>query len=354
MFGMRYDRWGKSAWHVLIWSAYIVLGFGLNRMFMQDIRFMDNLLINLIFIALFYWLVWILSLIARKEHRLWGISLLVCSFFVLYNISYFYIYQALPSVGVSIFEENLPFEQKEFLQNYYLVFFRFLIYAFLYSIFANNRKLSRRVVHNLQEKLVLSESRNEYRSRFLTSQIFPHFVKNTFQSLAGRAMNWGDQESANSVLILSDLMEYTTEQAHVGDGLVYLQKETDQLESLVELIRLQHENKAVVELRIEGSFAGEKIPPLTLLTILENVLKYGKITAEHPVQIHATYQEPGFRFICRNRKKMNLENTPSSKIGLSNIRQRLEMHLPGLYELKVEEDLHWFQVMLTIKIEHDG
>lgn len=342
MFGKCDERLANSTWHVLIWSVYVLLNFGLNRLFMQDIRFLDNLLVNLIFIALFYWLVWILSLIGRKEQRLWGIGLLLCSFFALYNISYFYIYRALPSVGVSIFEENLPFEQKEFLQNYYLVFFRFFIYAFLYSLFSRNR-------HNLREKMILNESRNQYRSRFLTSQIFPHFVKNTFQSLAGRAANSGDQEAVDSVFILSGLMDYTTEQAHVGDSLVYVQKEVEQLESLAELIRLQHEDKAVVELLKEGSFAGEKIPPLTLLTFLENVLKYGKISAKHPLCIQAVYQEPGFLFFCRNRKRTNMEYSSSSKIGLNNIRQRLEMHLPGLHELKVEDSQYYFNVVLAIK-----
>lgn len=337
------------AWHVLIWSAYIVLSFGLNRIFMQNIRFLDNLLINLIFISVFYWLVWILLLINRKRYRIYGISLLLFSFFGLYYLSYFYVYRVLPSVGVSIFEEDLPFDRREFLQNYYLVFFRFFTYAFLYFLLLRYMSLSRKREHDLHEKLALSQRVNHYRSRFLTSQIFPHFVKNTFQSLAGGAIIRGDQETVHTVFILSDLMDYTTEQAHAGNGLVYVQKEIGQLESLAELIRLQHENEAVVELLKEGSFAGEKIPPLTLLTFMENVLKYGKISAEHPLLIHAVYEEPGFSFLCRNRKKVNLESTLSSKIGLKNIRQRLEMHLPGLYELRVDECLDYFKVMLAIK-----
>jgi sensor histidine kinase YesM len=340
---------GKVIRHVLVWLVYIVLNYAINRIFIEEIRFLDNLLVCLIVVLFFYWFVGLFLLIYRKKFRLYGISLLLLSFFVLYHIAYAYVYGVLPLLGVSIFEEGLSFHQKEFLQNYCLLIFRALIYAFLYFLLLRYMDLSRKREQDLKEKLASTERINHYRSRFLTSQIFPHFVRNTFQSLAGGAMIRGDEETANTVFTLSSLMDYTTEQANAGNGLVYVQQELTYLKMLTDLIRRQHESEAVVELVKEGNFKGEKIPPLTLLTFIENVFKYGKISTEHPLFIHVSFEEPGFSFLCRNRKKANLENIPSSNIGLENVKQRLEIHLPDLHEFRVEESLYYFKVMLAIR-----
>lgn len=339
---------GKLSWHVLLWLIYINLNYAINRLFIKDIRFLDNLLGCLVVIVFFYSFVGILLMIYRKKSRVYGILLLLISFLILYYFSYAYIYQVLPSLGVNIFEAGLSFDQKEFLQNFYLTVLRTFIYAFLYFLGLRFIDISRKRERDLNEKLLMSEERNRYHSKFLTSQIFPHFLKNTLQTLGGKVLIRRDVESSNIIYSLSDLLAYTAHQANSDDDLVYLRKELRNLESLIGLVRQQHANPAVVLWTKEGAVAGEKIPPMILLTFVENVFKYGQISEEHPLLIHTVFDKQGFGFFCQNRKKTNSIDSSSTKIGLVNVRQRLEMHLPGMHELSVDNECHYFKVDLKI------
>lgn len=343
-----FRRWKNALWHVLLWSVYILLNFGLNRMFITDYSFWDNLLLNLVFIAVFYWLVGILLVINDKKKRLYGIGLLVVTFFLLQQVAYFLVYQSFPRLGVVLFNENLFFDQKEFLQNYYLLFFRDLIYAFLFFMLLRVQKLSKKGEQDSKEKARLQEEADRYRSRFLTAQIYPHFVKNTFQGLVGEANIRGDAKAVETLTLLSELMDYTTQQISAKNATVYVKKELKQFEKLLTLIRLQNKDKEVIDYSKSGSFRGEKIPSITLLTFLENVFKYGVISAAHPLRIEVNYSKEGFLFSCKNRKKMKPISVPSTRIGLDNIRQRLELHLPGQFELIVKEDERYFEVLLKI------
>lgn len=343
---------GKLSWHVLLWLIYINLNYAINRLFIKDIRFLDNLLGCLVVIVFFYTFVGILLMIYRKKFRVYGILLLLTSFLIFYYFSYAYIYQVLPSMGVNIFEEGLSFDQREFLQNFYLTILRTFIYAFLYFLGLRFIDISKKRERDLKEKLLMNEERNRYRSKFLTSQIFPHFLKNTLQTLGGKVLMRSDVESSDIIYSLSDLLSYISHQANSDDDLVYVRKELRNLESLIGLVRQQHANPDVVLWTSAGRVAGEKIPPLILMTFVENVFKYGHISEEHPLLIRTIFDEQGFSFFCQNRKKTNRIDAYSSKIGLLNVRQRLEMHLPDMHELRVEDERHYFKV--NLKIENEG
>ena len=341
--------WGMVGWHVLAWSIYVAFNYSVNKVYLIDYGFLDNLLLSFILIAAFYWLVKVLLLISSKKYRILGAGLLIVTFIVLRYIAYFLIYKTLPSVGVLLFKEDVAFDNREFLQNYILVLFRIFTYSFLYFLLLRNMDLSRKKEKALQEKLAITEERNYYRSKFLTAQIFPHFVKNSFQGIVSDALRRGDEKTANTILTVSELMDYINMEVNDMNDLIYVKKELKYLDKFISMVRNQQENPAVVEYSTVGAFSGEKIPPLTLLTFIENVYKYGIINAEHPLQVQTVFDEHGFVFSCRNRKKKGLEGVHSTKIGLENIKQRLEMHLPNLYELKVEEDDFYFEIVLTLK-----
>lgn len=215
----RYRRWENAILHVFFWSAYVLLNYGLNRMFITDYSFWDNLLLNLVFIAVFYWLVYVLRLIGDKKKRLYGIGLLVLSFFLLQRVAYFLVYQSFPRAGVVIFDESLSFDQKEFLQNYYLLFFRNLLYAFLFFLLLRVQEFAKKREQDLTDKARLQEELNRYRAKFLTTQIYPHFVKNTFQGLVREALISGDEKEVDTLILPSRLMDYTTEQVNADNSL---------------------------------------------------------------------------------------------------------------------------------------
>ncbi len=348
-----FHNWNRIAWHVLACGLYINVNYGLNRIRLASFSYWSNVLYSALFIIAFYWFVWVLRQIGSKEYMYRGIAALVFSLFLLYQIAYFFVYRFFPDAGVELYKPGSVFNGNEFLQNYLLSFIRVFSYSLLYYIAIRNIELIKESVLDLQEKLILKDKINHYQSGFLTAQIFPHFVRNTLQVLTGKAMMRDDEESSNILLWLSSIMDYNMEQTKVVNKLVYVSKEIKYLELLTDLVRKHHENDAVVELVQEGSFSGEKIPPLTLLTFVENVFKYGTISIRSPLIIRICFDELGFSFYSRNRKKTNPKRNFSSQMGLQNVKQRLKMHLPDLHELEIREDAHYFEVMLAIRNEYE-
>ncbi len=349
----RFRRSRNAILHALLWSFFILVNYGLNRIFIIHYSFWDSLLLNIIPIGIFYWIIDSMRLIDEQKKRLYALGLFVLSFFLLLRVAYSLIYPRFHQVNVVQIDESLSTGQNHIPLNFYLLFFLDLIFAFLFSFLLIVEELAGNNQQVLIKKENLTTELNRYRANFLTAQIYPHFVKNTFQGLARNALKRGDENDVDTLVLLSELMDYTTEQVNAENATVYVKKELNQLEKLLSIIRLQKEDDQVIEYSKVGTSNGTKIPSITLLTFLENVFKYGVISPEHPLQILTVYSKEKFLFTCKNRKKTARMPIHSSKIGLDNIRQRLDLNMPGQFELMVNEDEIYFEVQLKIMNDYE-
>ena len=183
----------------------------------------------------------------------------------------------------------------------------------------------------------------------LKNQINPHFLFNSLNSICSLAVKKSDQ-TPEAIIMLSELMRYMLYETK--DNLVLLEKEIAYIENYVNLQRLRLANEEGVSLNINGDINSQKIPPLLLISFIENAFKYGVDESGHTnVSIEIDVNQDSLRFNCQNYIGKKQEDAENSGIGLQNTKKRLELLYPNKHKLSIKEDPKTFNVDLFLKLD---
>lgn len=243
------------------------------------------------------------------------------------------------------FEVLLPLLPTE----YYMVSFtdyQVLITIFLiYLVLTTLLKLSKSW-YQLQrvEKEKLSIELNS-----LKSQVNPHFLFNSLNSIYSLALSKSDQ-TAETVLELSNLLRYMLYE--VGDDQVDLSKELEMLENYIELQKIRSDQSTKVSFNISGDTSQFKIAPLLLFPLVENAFKHGVkgVSDAAYVDIKLNINQE-IEFQIKNNKGQvdDMEQGKYGGIGLENVKRRLALIYSGKHSFEVNETDADFEVKLTIQ-----
>jgi hypothetical protein len=184
---------------------------------------------------------------------------------------------------------------------------------------------------------------------FLKSQIHPHFLFNSLNSIYYLALSQ-DSKAPEAILSLSDFLRFvTTESNH---NRIPLEKEVKMLEEYIHLQNLRASEKFELQFQLKGDFREQEIMPLTFVPFVENAFKYG-ISAHVNCFIHICMDIEGdsLKFTCDNSIVSEINNRNlSAGVGLENIRKRLELAYPERYSLTIRSDSQTFHVTLQINL----
>lgn len=177
-----------------------------------------------------------------------------------------------------------------------------------------------------QQQLIAARRESELEN--LRSQLNPHFLFNTLNSIyALIAIN--PDKASQAVHELSALLRYVV---YENPDTVPLAHEVDFVRNYVDLMRLRL-GKRPVNLSIDtDAMPGAKIAPLLLVTLIENAFKHGN-TADSSQSIDIDISANDGHITCTTRNYTDRPQKPqlaSSGIGLANMRRRLEL----LYDRK--------------------
>ena len=156
-----------------------------------------------------------------------------------------------------------------------------------------------------------------------------------------------DEHTAESIMMLSNIMRYVTDDA--TNDLVPLLLEADCIHNYIDLQRLRLGDKTTVDLSIQGNMEDKKIAPLVLMTFVENVFKYGTSNNEpSTITIKLTADENGIYFFCRNKLFPPKNIAGSTGIGIANTTKRLERLYPQKYTLNISTENGQYTVTLSL------
>ncbi len=198
------------------------------------------------------------------------------------------------------------------------------------------------------------EAAVEAELNFLKSQIHPHFLFNTLNSLYALTLN-GSSQAPSVVIGLSQILRYILYECNTPT--VKLSKELDIIERYISLERLRNDNNLDIHLGITGDVADQEIAPLLLLPLVENAFKHGIEEAVEPGWINMQLIVTGayFSFKISNAKPKNVSAktaVPKGNIGLANIRKRLQLMYPNDHQLRIyDEEVDVFAVIMEIKLD---
>lgn len=184
---------------------------------------------------------------------------------------------------------------------------------------------------------------------FLKSQINPHFLFNTLNSLYALTLKKSDK-APELVLQLSDMMRYMLYKSNEKE--VPLEHEIRYIENYLALEQTRYGDKARIEFDYVGEAASQyKIAPLLFITFLENSFKHGlSQSIEHGFVECFIYTENGMiDYTLQNSKTTERDdNYFQGGIGLVNVKRRLELIYPKRYQLDIHETEDTYVVNLKI------
>ena len=189
----------------------------------------------------------------------------------------------------------------------------------------------------------------EYQLRALQSQINPHFLYNTLDSINWLAAGSGQPEISRMVQALAVLFRETPRQQ---EHLIRLEQELELLNSYITIQKIRLEDRIQVRIEVPDRCLDCLIPKLSLQPIVENAIHYGAECSLEPCRIlvrarlserglvvYVADDGPGISLAQRKKLKERTLVTGSTSIGLINIQDRIRMLCGPGSDLKIRSRL---------------
>lgn len=201
---------------------------------------------------------------------------------------------------------------------------------------------------NLNRIKELTQSKAEIELNFLRSQLNPHFLFNTLNNIYSLARKKSDL-APESILKLSQILDYLIYECK--QETIPLRKELGIIRDYIELERLRHGDRLRLNWEESIQALEFKIPPLLLLTLVENAFKHGgAIDQRFDLTISVLQVSDKLEFMVQNTIKLNHDNQQkvNGGVGLSNLTKQLELLYPDRYALTTISNGQIFTTTLKI------
>jgi len=198
-----------------------------------------------------------------------------------------------------------------------------------------------------KKKLIIEQQKMKF--EMLSTQIKPHFLFNTLESIRMKAFNNGEIEIAKIIKLLGKSMRHVLD---VKDGLVTLESELEYIRIYIDIQMFRFGGKISYEINIDENVHLDRylILPLLIQPVVENAIVHGieakdgdgwvKISIEErQSRLFVVISDNGIGMSDEKREEL-LDNTNSSTskfgIGLQNIQQRIKLFYGIQYNIYIK------------------
>jgi hypothetical protein len=194
-----------------------------------------------------------------------------------------------------------------------------------------------------QEKkaLIAKKEQTQVELELLKSQVHPHFLFNTLNSLFAHTLR-KSPESPKIVVGLSDLLRFMIYESRVE--LIPLDQEIQLLKNYIGLEKLRYGDELDVSFTYSGDIENKLIRPLLLLPLVENSFKQGVSQQLEQkwisLDIHVEGNNLMFKLSNSNDEENDANNSfmPKEEAGVENVRKRLELLYPRQHTLMLRKE----------------
>ena len=202
-----------------------------------------------------------------------------------------------------------------------------------------------------RQKLARAEmeyERNKAELALYKAQINPHFLFNTLNTLYGLLITQSDKTEITLERFIN-LTKYMYNNAN--REFIALAEEVDYIGQYIALQQLRLNELADIRFTHEVEREEMPIPPMMLITFVENAFKYG-ISSDDPCFIHIQLNQRAEK-LCFEvvNSTFGREAGHSARMGITNCRRRLELLYPEHHRLEIAQEHGLFRVRLELITE---
>ena len=187
---------------------------------------------------------------------------------------------------------------------------------------------------------------------FLKSQINPHFLFNSLNTIYGLALLEKSPKTAEGVQKLSEMMRFMLNEN--TKELISLEREIQYIRDYISFqeLRINNSENTNLEFNIESDCGGS-IAPMLLIPMIENAFKHG-ISTDKPSRVSISLE-------CSDSEvSLNIQNTnhrttnkleDNGGVGLENVRQRLTILYPNKHLFQIFDNPEMFEANMKIQLK---
>lgn len=182
------------------------------------------------------------------------------------------------------------------------------------------------------------------RCEALTNQINPHFFFNSLNGLTALIRKKNEEITLAYVNKLSDVFRYILQSEK--KGLVILQEELEFVQAFRYMMEIRFANKLIFDINVGDEMMNLKIPVLSLLPIIDNVIVHNIIDSEHKMVVTIQFNDQ-MELVISNPVFPKLSPPDTNGTGLKNLENRYSLLMNQ--QIRIESNEQVFRVYLPLK-----
>jgi sensor histidine kinase YesM len=332
--------------YLLIWITLTGIHFLiLNWFYFYDITLRQAIVDSLVFNTLFIIISFVLWYIARYNsptHSLLSLSINHIASLLLITIVWitagqYFSNQIIQNENYAEFlHSSIPWRV---ISSVFLYLITVLIY---YLVIYYNDLQERRT-----KELSLIDMVNESELKVLKSQINPHFLFNSLNSISSLTIT-NATKAQEMIIKLSDFLRYTVSKD--DNRFTKLEQEMKNIQRYLDIEKIRFGDKLQFKFSIDDACYNASIPVMILQPLYENALKHGVYESIEPIVIYTECKQEEDHIFIRilNNYEKSASLTKGAGIGLRNIRERLRLIYKHTDLMKIIKTEDSFEIQLFI------
>lgn len=202
-----------------------------------------------------------------------------------------------------------------------------------------------------QKELINQQQKMEF--KLLASQINPHFIYNTLETIRMLAIENDDHNVSTAIKLLGQAIHYVLENTETFS--TTLEKELNYIDVYLQIQKLRFEDRISYCITVQEDIRSREyqILPLLLQPIVENAVTHGlknvkkngwirvEVTSDNKSALFITIEDNGIGMDTRELNRLDTKIKEKSDntrigIGLNNINQRIRLFYGEEYYMKLE------------------
>lgn len=184
----------------------------------------------------------------------------------------------------------------------------------------------------------------------LQSQINPHFLYNTLESIRMRAITYGAEDVSEMIRILAEMFRGSIKKKMI----VKISEELDYCKSYLELFSIRYEGKLEFNFEIENEILDYGVIRHLFQPLVENSLIHGvnNYTSVNIIEVHGQLKNGSILIsisdngngipkekLCVIQQQLSCKNLQDEHVGIVNVNQRIKMIFGDEFGIKIDSNL---------------
>lgn len=221
-------------------------------------------------------------------------------------------------------------------------------------------KMTRRLDHSIEENYGMKLKQKEYELLMLQSQITPHYLYNTLDSIYWYALDSGNGEVGEMVRDLSMLLRIGLSR---GRTMITAGEELEHAQAYTRLQTKRYPGTFEVCWQIDDTLRDYETPKVIIQPLIENAILHGVrgMDGEGGIRVSAVQAEGTLRFVVEDNGHLPVDLEELAAIlreehsargyGIRNVHQRIQLHYGEAYGLTYERTgVGWTRAIITLPL----